>query len=244
MSDPAGSVGGRRVRNMQDKHDRIFRAASELFAERGFGDVSTQEVSNRADVAAGTLFRYAASKGELLLMVLNEELRGALEVGERRAASEPDTVEAIFHMVEPILERASLMPENSVVYQRELLFGPSNERHRAEGLALVAGLEARIAARLRAEAQSRGLLPDPDRAVLAGAAVFAVAHLAVARFSTGAHPGRDLRTDLREQIRLSTNGYLAGLPRSTTRRPVPSHEPRPGDAPTTSNATTPGSGIA
>ncbi|MGP3708967.1 helix-turn-helix domain-containing protein [Gordonia paraffinivorans] len=42
--------------------------------ERGFSAVTTQEVSARAGVAAGTLFRYAATKSELLLMVYNEVL--------------------------------------------------------------------------------------------------------------------------------------------------------------------------
>lgn len=78
----AATAASRRDRNMRDKRDRIFRAASELFAERGFAAVATQEISDRADVAAGTLFRYAASKSELLLMVYNEEFRAALEDGE------------------------------------------------------------------------------------------------------------------------------------------------------------------
>lgn len=53
----AVAAASRRDRNMRDKRDRIFRAAAELFAERGFAAVTTQEVSDRADVAAGTLFR-------------------------------------------------------------------------------------------------------------------------------------------------------------------------------------------
>ena len=61
---------GRRVQNMRDKRERIFRAAHELFTERGFDRVTTQEISERADVATGTLFRYAASKSELLLLSL------------------------------------------------------------------------------------------------------------------------------------------------------------------------------
>ena len=65
----AVAAASRRDRNMRDKRDRIFRAAAELFAERGFAAVTTQEVSDRADVAAGTLFRYAATKSELLLMI-------------------------------------------------------------------------------------------------------------------------------------------------------------------------------
>ena len=68
---------GRRDRNMQDKHGRIFQAAAALFEAHGYAGVTTQAISERADVGAGTLFRYASSKDELLLMVLNQALRAA-----------------------------------------------------------------------------------------------------------------------------------------------------------------------
>jgi AcrR family transcriptional regulator len=44
-------------------------AARELFAERGVSGVTTQQIADRADVAIGTLYRYAATKAELLIMV-------------------------------------------------------------------------------------------------------------------------------------------------------------------------------
>lgn len=209
MTDSHTVLRGRRDRNMKDKRDRIFRAAAALFAERGYGAVSTQEVSDRADVAAGTLFRYAASKGELLLMVYNEELRAALDEGERRASAQGDVAAAIFEMVAPIIERARTSVENSVVYQRELLFGGADEQFRAAGLAMIASLETRIAARLREAVPAEDPVADHSRSELAGSAVFAATHLAVARASTGAHADSDPLDDLRGQIRLIVDGYLA-----------------------------------
>ena len=44
----AVAAASRRDRNMRDKRDRIFRAAAELFAERGFAAVTTQEAANAA----------------------------------------------------------------------------------------------------------------------------------------------------------------------------------------------------
>ena len=41
MTPDAATADGRRARNMRDKQDRIFRAAADLFAERGFESVST-----------------------------------------------------------------------------------------------------------------------------------------------------------------------------------------------------------
>ena len=196
---------------MRDKRDRIFRAASELFAERGFAAVATQEISDRADVAAGTLFRYAASKSELLLMVYNEEFRAALEDGERRSARLGDVLAAILALVEPTVARAREHRENSTVYQRELLFGSTSERYRAEGLALVARLEGSVARVIADATTQEGATIDVDAIRVASSLIFAAMHLAIARLSTGAHEGADTFDDLRLQIAQIVAGTLAVL---------------------------------
>ncbi|GAB2563415.1 TetR/AcrR family transcriptional regulator [Nocardia heshunensis] len=200
----------RRQRTMLDKQSRIFEAAAALFAERGFEGVTTQQISDRADIAAGTLFRYAASKGELLLMVYNEELRTALEQGAAAARARPEPAEAVFAMVSPLLRAAAQRPENTIVYQRELLFGAPTDKYRSEGLALVARLEAMIAERLVAEIS--GGAGDSEShtqpARVAGRSIFAVVHLALVQPATGAHPGHDAMADLRAQIDQIIAGYL------------------------------------
>jgi len=52
---------GRRERNKQDKLDRIRAAASELFSLHGVDEVTTQQIADKADIGAGTLFLYAKS---------------------------------------------------------------------------------------------------------------------------------------------------------------------------------------
>ncbi|WP_228811638.1 TetR/AcrR family transcriptional regulator [Nocardia otitidiscaviarum] len=211
VHSPRDVRGGRRARKMLDKQDRIFEAAAHLFAEYGFERVTTQQISDRADIAAGTLFRYAASKGELLLMVYNEEFRAALDAGERVARERTDPGAAITALVRPVLDLAARRVENTIAYQRELLFGPPTEQYRAEGLALVQRLESIIADILAASASARGVeLPDlNERAQLAGRSVFAVLHLALAQPSTGAHAGHDAAADLRGQIAQIVAGFLA-----------------------------------
>jgi AcrR family transcriptional regulator len=56
-------------------------AARELFAERGVSGVTTRQIAGRADVAIGTLYRYAATKAELLIMVQNEKFAAAIDGG-------------------------------------------------------------------------------------------------------------------------------------------------------------------
>lgn len=77
---------GRRERAKQDKRERIMAAARELFAERGVGGVTTQQVADRADVAIGTLYLYAATKAELLIMVQHQKFAAAIDNGLAAAA--------------------------------------------------------------------------------------------------------------------------------------------------------------
>lgn len=207
---PASARPGRRERARQEKQHRIFTAAAELFAERGFERVTTQEIAERADVGAGTLFRYAANKGELFLMVYNERLAEAVQAGAVAAAREPEVTAAVCALVEPMLVWAREL-DNAADYQRELLFGPATERYRAEGLAIIADLEERIAARL--------LLATPGPAAETGCAarraartVFAVLNLLLVQPLNSLHPDDDATAELRAQVEQVVRGYLATLP--------------------------------
>lgn len=205
---PRGSAPAtRRLRNMQDKRRRIFAAAAGLFAERGFDNVTTQAISDRADVATGTLFRYAANKGELLLMVYNEEFGRAINTGRERAAHAADPSAAVLAAVEPVLVVGRLDPPNTVAYQRELLFGPPDAPYRAVGLALVRDLESLLAALLAA-----GESPSEHRAVAARRAarsIFAVLHHTLVQPSAGILPEHDPDADARGQVAQIVLGFFA-----------------------------------
>lgn len=201
---------GRRERNALERRDRIFAAAAELFADRGFAAVTTHQIAERADVGDGTLFRYATSKGELLLMVYNEEFRAALEAGEERARAATDVVDALLALALPTMEMADDHPENALVYMRELIFGNPAEKYRAQGIALVMRLQAAVGQRLLDEVRASGNEPEPDAARLAASSVFGALQLILARWSTGAHAGHDAEQDLRGQIAQIVAGFRAG----------------------------------
>ena len=78
---------GRRERNKQQKLERITAAATELFSEHGVDEVTTQQIADRADVGAGTVFLYAKSKAELLLLVHNVKFADAIETGVAAASA-------------------------------------------------------------------------------------------------------------------------------------------------------------
>jgi len=133
---------GRRERNKQQKLERITAAATELFSEHGVDEVTTQQIADRADVGAGTVFLYAKSKAELLLLVHNVKFADAIERGEAAASGTTDRRDALMAIVSPIVECNRVQIENGRTYLRELVFGDPEEPHHREGLALSARVEA------------------------------------------------------------------------------------------------------
>ena len=67
--------GSRRERNKRDKLNRIVGAARGLFQAQGYRQTTIQQIASAADVATGTLFLYARTKEDLLIMVFISEMR-------------------------------------------------------------------------------------------------------------------------------------------------------------------------
>src|SRR5699024_8227946 len=145
----------------------------------GFSEVTTLEIADRADVASGTVFRYAASKHELLTRVFNDLVREAVSDVRRRAERESRVDAAVFASVAPLLDSAGRRPGRPAASQRAVLFGEPAERFRTEGLAFIADLEDSIARRL-----VDGLGVPVTAAGLAASSIFAATLVAIARVST------------------------------------------------------------
>lgn len=63
-----------RERGKQRRRIRIKETARTVFLELGYESATTREIADRADVSQGTLFAYAPTKAELLLMIINDDL--------------------------------------------------------------------------------------------------------------------------------------------------------------------------
>jgi AcrR family transcriptional regulator len=74
MGQPAlhGKPPGRRERKKKDTRRRIFRAAIDLFLEKGFDATTIEEIAEKADVAKGTVFNYFRQKTEFLVAAYRE----------------------------------------------------------------------------------------------------------------------------------------------------------------------------
>ncbi|MGO1258563.1 MAG: TetR family transcriptional regulator, partial [Brachybacterium sp.] len=116
------------------------------------------EVARAADVAEGTVFQYAATKVELLMMVV-DALWGAHE----RATTTPslsafaapgaataggETADRIAELISPLVTAMRRWSELATWVAREILFG-ADMPHRRRVLDHVDRLEEKIAARLQ-----------------------------------------------------------------------------------------------
>lgn len=187
---------GRRERNKQQKLERITEAAAELFAEHGIEDVTTQQIAEKADVGTGTLFLYAKTKGELLLLVQNAHYAAALESGIAAAAATPDALDAVMALLRPIIECNRAQVDNGRTYLREMVFGSPDDPRHAEALGIVASTEAAVAAVLRRDPRT-----GDERSTTLARIVSAIMFLTMAAGPNVHASIDDLARDVAAQVR-------------------------------------------
>ena len=71
--------GGLREQNKRDKLARIIAAARDLFGRTGIDNTTLREVAAAAGVGTGTLFLYARTKEDLLVVVFLAELQPVMD---------------------------------------------------------------------------------------------------------------------------------------------------------------------
>src|ERR1700739_3268367 len=80
----------RRQRRSADIRERLFQAALQLFAGKGFAETTVEDITNAADVGKGTFFNYFPSKDHILLAFGEMQLGKLQEAAdEARQTNEP-----------------------------------------------------------------------------------------------------------------------------------------------------------
>jgi AcrR family transcriptional regulator len=84
LNSPSGSIpaAGRRQRRSAEIRERLFRAALNLFAQKGFAETTVEDITEAADLGKGTFFNYFPSKDHILLAF------GEMQLGKLEAAIE------------------------------------------------------------------------------------------------------------------------------------------------------------
>ncbi|MGW7680609.1 TetR/AcrR family transcriptional regulator [Kribbella sp. NPDC054772] len=188
---------GRRERNKQEKLERITAAARDLFAERGVDEVTTQEIADKADIGAGTLFLYAKTKGELLLLVQNSTYAEALAQGKTAAEDIPDMLDAVMAIIRPVVECNRKQIDNGRTYLREIVFGDPAEPHHRDALGLTVQTEKAISDVLRRDQR----ISADDAATLAHI-VSAIMFVSMAATINLANPIADIVKEIKDQVQV------------------------------------------
>ncbi|MGG7306025.1 TetR/AcrR family transcriptional regulator [Curtobacterium sp. AB451] len=154
MSSSDTAPVGRRERNKQEKLARITAAASDLFDRMGVDEVTTQQIADAADIGTGTLFLYARSKAELLLLVQNAHYEDAIATGLRASTSDLTTLDAVMALIEPVVVCNRRHVGNGRTYLKELIFGDPTEPFHQRGLELIQQVDLACADVLRRNGSS------------------------------------------------------------------------------------------
>ena len=157
------------VKRLAARRVAILTAAREAASESGLAAVQIAPVADRANVAAGTVYRYFPSKTELISELIADVSGNQLEAIRRAANAAPGPLSALAAAVATVAAH--------IVSQRKLAWGILSEpvdvdilpSRLASRRALIAEIETRVEAAIRG-----GHLPQQDTALTAAAIVGAL----------------------------------------------------------------------
>lgn len=120
ISGPAEEPG-RRERGKLEKLDRIRAAARRLFARQGFENTTTKQIAAAADIGSGTLFLYAPTKQDLLVLIFQEEVGHAVDAAFATVPAKP-LLDQVMHVFDAITAHHAADPALARSFVKELPF--------------------------------------------------------------------------------------------------------------------------
>ena len=139
---PRRAALSRVERNKRDKLERIKRGARALFARKGFEATTTREIAQAADVGVGTVFVYAGSKQNLLVMIFREEAGRAVDAAFASMTEQP-LIDQLLRVFGALIAHHERNIGLARVFVKELPFVDDDRHGRA---AFMADLFKRMAA--------------------------------------------------------------------------------------------------
>lgn len=125
-----GAPLGRRERNKRVKRARIVAAARRLFAEQGFFETTTFQIADAADIGTGTLFLYARTKEELLVMVFKDEMLETAVESFRRIPKALPIVDQLMTVFERMVDYHARDLDLTRILLREIIMPAEGQRRR------------------------------------------------------------------------------------------------------------------
>jgi len=203
-----GAKPGLRERKKLARRGRIVEAARELFREKGFEATTTREIAERADVGAGTVFVYAKSKSDLLVLVYWEAIRDTVRRAFTTLPKGATLADELMHVFTRLFDMYARDPELSRVYIRELVFGQVEAREEMDELTR---LFFRTAAERAEAARLRGEVGDHFEPAAAAQNFFGLYFFALTVWLGGWTDKRGALAGLRAAVELQIEGLRPRL---------------------------------
>ncbi len=102
----------------------IAEVAVQLFAERGYGSTSTEQVAAAADVSRSTLFRYFADKDDLVFAI-EDDLLAAAAAAVHAAAAEHPPWPALHQATKSLAAEVTALSEVLLARERVIATSPA-----------------------------------------------------------------------------------------------------------------------
>jgi AcrR family transcriptional regulator len=204
--EPAPNGEGRRERNKREKRDRIVATAHSLFHEQGYANTTVQQISKGANIAAGTLFLYAKSKEDLLVLVFTNEMMELIE----NAYREIDPGLPFLDQVSALFKRFIAYHARDVGIARELIREItflSNRDRAADLVAITQAILDKLASFIDRAAERRELDARVDREVLASC-LFAVYYQQLQTWLSGYVSRRQFERNMSAMLQQIVAGCL------------------------------------
>jgi AcrR family transcriptional regulator len=159
---------GRRERRAAETRLKLFRCALQLIAERGFPNITVEDITEAADVGKGTFFNYFAAKDHVLGVMAEIQL-GKVREAISAAGQGKHTIHSVLHRLmqrlaeepgrSPDLARALISSFLASEGVRKIIVGNMLEGHKMIAKIVAAGQKRReIDPRLKKEKVATQLL--------------------------------------------------------------------------------------
>jgi len=103
-----------------DKREAILRAATAVFAEKGFFNSKVADIARAAGIADGTVYLYFKNKDDVLHSIFDRAMAEFISEGRREIASIEMPADKLRRIAELHLERLGADRDMAIVFQVEL----------------------------------------------------------------------------------------------------------------------------